>query len=291
LRKKTTIALGCAGIGLVLTLGACGKAPVDGHAMQAAPAAPALFKDSKALAMAAKAGTAKNKAVKFSATVEVAGHKITTAGEANYDGANTSMSATMDMLSMKMELRFVGGDLYLKMPAALMKQMGITKEWAEFSPEDLGSLGALLGGDTTKLAQQNDPSQALDQIQKSGSITSSDKTQLDGQPVSHYVLDLDVDKMMDNLPAGMPAEAKSKLEGKHIHIPAELWLNADQLPVQETMDMSAMMKPLVPSGSASSLGAMKMTMKYRDWGVPVTIQAPPAAQVQTGATLPGKQHI
>lgn len=282
------------GLALTLTLGACGKAPVDaGPALQTAPTSPALFRDSNALVTAAKAGTAKNKAVKFSSTMSVAGQEVTTSGEANYDGANTTVSTTTNTVGMTMEMRIVGGNLYLKMPAAAMKQLGVTKEWAEISLKDMGSLGALLGGgDANKLAQQNDPTDALEQIQKSGSIVSSDKTQLDGQAVSHYVLDLDVDKMMDNLPAAMPADAKAKLEGKHIHIPTELWLNADQLPVQEKMDMTAMMKPLLPAGSSqSALGAMKMTVKYSDWGVPVSIQAPPAAQVQTGAKLPGKQHI
>jgi hypothetical protein len=299
MRRK---ALAVAGLALVLTLAACGKAPESAPQLQTDPVAnAALFKDSSALVAAAKAGTAKSKSADFDAKIDNGTVSMTTTGQAEFDGQNTSMAMTMDVLGQSMEMRLLSGSVYMKLPAAAMKQMGVTKPWAKFSLSDLGSLGQAMGsGDVNKLAEQNDPSTTLEQIQKSGTIVSSDKTQLDGQPASHYVFDLDVAKMLDNLPAGVPAEAKSMLAGKNIHLPAELWLNNDQLPMQIKMDMTSMVQAIAPSAAAAkSIGSMKMTMKYTNWGSSVDIVAPPADQVQTGAKLPGtaggspttKKHI
>ncbi|MCU1684226.1 MAG: hypothetical protein JWQ81_4965 [Amycolatopsis sp.] len=301
MRRK---ALAVAGLALVLTLAACGKAPVSAPQLQTDPGANAsasLFKDSSALVAAAKAGTEKSKSVDFDAKIDIGTLSMTTTGQAKFDGQNTAMAMTMDVLGQSMEMRLLSGSVYMKLPSAAMKQMGVTKPWAEFSLSDLGSLGQAMGsGDINKLAEQNDPSTTLAQIQKSGTIVSSDKTQLDGQPASHYVFDLDVAKMLDNLPAGVPAQAKTMLAGKNIHMPAELWLNNDQLPLQIKMDMTSMVQAMAPSAAAAkSIGSMKMTMKYTNWGSSVDIVAPPADQVQTGAKLPGtaggapttKKHI
>jgi len=54
-----------------------------------------------------------------------------------------------------------------------------------------------------------------------------------------------------------------------------LKLPADQLPVQVTPDVG----PLLKAAGAPATGSTKSTVKYSDWGTPVSVRAPPADQV------------
>jgi hypothetical protein len=279
------IALTAGGLALVLALGACGGTtggtalPASGPGQDKAGST-ALFSDPHLLVAAAKAGTEKSKSAKFSMEMNAAGMSVKASGQGRFDGANTAMSMNMDLLGQQMEMRLIGGDMYMQMPASMRQTLGSTKPWTKVSLSDSSAAGKALSDSYNQLAEQNDPSKMLEQIQKAGTITKSEATTLDGQPANHYTIDVDFAKLADQMPAGLPAEAKSQLAGKNVHFPMDLWVNSDQLPMQIVMDMGALGKAM-GGAAAGQMGDMKMTMKYTDWGVPVNIEAPPADQVET----------
>ncbi len=77
------------------------------------------------------------------------------------------------------------------------------------------------------------------------------------------------------LPARVQEQIDAKIKGKNLVIAAELWLNKDTLPVQITTDQTALLQAIGAPGDGES----KTMTKYTEWGVPVTVTAPPADQV------------
>jgi len=187
-----------------------------------------------------------------------------------------------------MEMVFVNKALYMKLPESQRAHMDSAKPWIKVSADGTDPMSKSLGPILNKAASDNDPSKTLDKITKAGKITNSEQVPLDGQPTSHYTIDLDFAKMLDEATGQIPGaagdEVKNKLQGKDLHVPAELWLNSDQLPVQMVMDMSKVMS----AAGAPATGEAKTTVKYTDWGSAVDIHEPPADQVTDfGALMRG----
>jgi hypothetical protein len=280
---KTTLV--AAGAALVLTLTACstsGTAEPAGAGNQTQAGGGGLlaspFTDAIQLASASKQGTEQSKSAKFSMEGSAAGQTISATGAMAFDGANTKFSMTSTAAGETTEMRMVDKVMYIKLPADQQKQMGTDKSWAKISADGTDPVSQAMGSALSQSAEQSDPSKILDQVSKAGRIISSDQTQLNGEQVNHYKVELDIAKALDQFTGQIPAAAREqvneKLKGKDLKIPAELWLNKDNLPVQVTMDQGPMMQALgAPAGDA------KFTMKYSDWGTQVDVTAPPADQV------------
>ncbi|MFG1639705.1 hypothetical protein ACGFMK_05420 [Amycolatopsis sp. NPDC049252] len=285
MRKTTLVAAGAA---LVLTLTACsgnaatgtaqpaganGQSQADGGSGLASP-----FTDAIKLASASKQGTEKSKSAKFTMESSVGGQSMTASGAMSFDGANTKMSMTSSAAGQETEIRILDGAFYIKMPAEQAKQLGSGKQWIKFAPGGDDPFSQMLGS-SSQSAEQSDPSKILDQVSKTGRIVSSDQTELNGQKVNHYVVEMDVAKSVDEFTKSMPEATRAKvaetLKGKDVKIPAEFWLDKDNLPVQVTMDQGPLMQAMGVPGADSS----KFTMKYTDWGTQVDVVAPPADQV------------
>ncbi|WP_206790141.1 hypothetical protein [Amycolatopsis sp. MtRt-6] len=285
MRKTTLVAAGAA---LVLTLTACSGGSTTGTAQPAAAgeqtqaqsqglASP--FTDAIQLASASKQGTVKSKSAKFTMEGSAAGQSMTASGAMSMEETDTKFSMTTTAGGETTEMRLVDKVMYIKLPASDQKEMGTDKAWAKISADGSDPLSQAMGGMLSQSAEQSDPSKMLDQISKTGRIISSDQTELNGEKVNHYKVELDVAKAIDQFTAQVPAAARDKLtdmlKGKDIKLPAELWLNKDNLPVQVTMDQGPMMQALGAPGGTDA----KFTMKYTDWGTQVDVAAPPADQV------------
>lgn len=282
MRKTTLVAAGAA---LVLTLTACSgnsgtaePAAAGGQTQAESKGLASPFTDAVQLASASKQGTEKSKSAKFTMEGSAAGQKLTASGAIAMDETDTKFSMTSTAAGQTTEMRLVDKVMYIKLPAEEQKQVGTDKTWAKISADGNDPLSQAMSGVLSQSAEQSDPSKMLDQVSKAGRIISSDQTELNGQKVNHYKVELDVAKAIDQFTGQVPAAERDKLtdmlKGKDVKIPAELWLDKDNLPVQVTMDQGPMMQALgAPAGDA------KMTMKYSDWGTQVDVTAPPADQV------------
>jgi hypothetical protein len=269
--KNALLAVG--GVALAVTISACGAETVSGQASPSGSAT--LFGNAQELVRAASTKTGQEKTAKFTLTESVGQQQITGHGEGRYDGPNTALDMNMAVLGQDMEVRFVDKTVYIKLPAAATAQLSGGKPWGRVAA---GNPMAQALGATTQQAQQNDPSKILDQIQQAGTITRSEQTTLDGQPTSHYWVDIDFAKAAASFGAnaGLPADQLQKLAGQIKTIPVQLWLNSDSLPVQITEDLTAISQA---AGAPASAQPVNLTLRYSDWGTPVDVQAPPADQV------------
>ncbi|MEC3980686.1 hypothetical protein [Amycolatopsis sp. H20-H5] len=273
MRGKKLVAIGAAAM---LALTACGAGDNGNGLALAKP-----FADVIQLVAAAKDGAAKSKSSKIDFVAGTGAEGMTATGAGVFDGANSKFALVTDSAGEKSEMRYVDRVIYVKLSEAQLKQMGATTPWIKISPDATDPFSKVFSQIMTKAVEQSDPTRTLEQVEKAGKIVSSDQTQLNGEPVNHYVVDLDVQKSIEQFTGDLPAEVRSKitdmLKGKDIHLPGELWLNKDQLPVQVKMDSSAL--AAVTSKKAVAPGAGIVTTKYTDWGSPVDVAAPAADQV------------
>lgn len=270
--RKPAVLVGA--FALTIALAGCGST-VSGHPRTGSDGAGStgFFSSALDLYNASSQQTDKSKSAKFTVSSAMGGQQITGQGSGNFDGADSQMQMSMTVGPMQEELRYLDNTMYMQVPEQYRAQLTSGKPWGKASPDS--AIGKQMGA---AQAQNNDPRKMLEQIKDAGTIKSSEKTTLDGQEVTHYVIDLDFDKAMAKLAdaGGLPEAQLEQLKGKVPPIPVEVWLNSDQLPVQLTEDMSGVLKA---TGAPAAMSSMKMTMKYTDWGAPVSVEAPPADQV------------
>ncbi|MGH3517072.1 MAG: hypothetical protein ACRDQ7_06560 [Haloechinothrix sp.] len=189
------------------------------------------------------------------------------------------MSMIADLGGQQMEIRYVDKTMYIKMPPG-MPGTGPSKQWMKISPGGKDQLSQMLGN-LEQLADQNDPSTVLTQIEQAGTVTASEPTELNAQPATRYAIDLQLAKLAEQSAGGMSGESLKQLQQAGVtSLPMELWLNEGNLPVQIRLDMT---KALAAAGQQQGgnppQGKAMMTTKFADWGAHVDVKAPPAEQV------------
>ncbi|MEW2504718.1 MULTISPECIES: hypothetical protein [unclassified Amycolatopsis] len=280
--RRTTFVV-AAGAALALVLTGCGAKGQNGTASGAGDkpelglAAP--FQNVLELSAASKQVTQKSKSAKVSLVANAAGKTVTAQGDYLFQPGNIELSLTETVEGQQVELRIVDKTLYVKVPPGEASQLGTDKPWLKITPGADDALSQAMSGSMGSTSQASDPTEVLDRVAEAGRILSSDQTTLDGEKMNHYKVQLDLDKILDKVTDFLPAAAKAKLEqqvkGKHIMLPTELWVDKNQLPRQITMDETA----LTQAEGTGGTGLGKSTLKYSDWGTPVTITAPPADQI------------
>ncbi|RZQ60719.1 hypothetical protein [Amycolatopsis suaedae] len=257
-------------LALAVTLTGCGNIGTEGQA---------LFGDTQELVRVASGKTQEVSSAKYTFEMSMLGQQFTGSGQGRFGQADVAMSMTMQVMGQTMEMRVVDRVMYMKLPPGAGAS---DKPWVKVSADGTDPMSKSIGEMLDMSAKQSDPRKMLEYVQQAGTITRSEKTQLDGQEVSHYWIDIDMAKAGDQLPPGMTKDMFEQMKGKLGVVPMELWLNGDQLPVQVTMDLSSVMKAALEQQGMSpdqAGGGGKMTMKFSEWGAPVTVEAPPAAEV------------
>ncbi|OLT46529.1 hypothetical protein BJF85_16880 [Saccharomonospora sp. CUA-673] len=280
--RKTSLAAGAAALALVLAGCGGGEESADGGNGGNGNGGDSgsvgqLFQDAGALAEAASQNTSDQKTAKFDMTVSMGQEQMTYEGEGEF-GDEQRVKMTMDMGGQQIETIMIGQTMYM--------QAG---PQGQYMKADMSEMAGQQGG--AQAAEMNDPTRLLEFVQQAGEITGSERANLEGEPTTHYTVDLDFQKMAEEMGA-MAGPAAQQLQGVDANIPMELWLNGDELPVKITMDMSELMKQAMEQSGAGgnnpmAANGMTMEMNYRDWGAPVNVEEPPADQVQE-APAPGQ---
>ncbi|WP_181776496.1 hypothetical protein [Amycolatopsis pittospori] len=268
---------------LALTITGCGARQAEttgGKGGELALATP--FTDALGLVEAAKAGTRKTKSSKSTIDTAIGGSRVKGTIVALYDGVDSKLTANMSSDGEQVEMRLVDRVLFIKMGPAEQADLKTDKPWAKIELESENPRAKAAGKALTKSFEMGDPAKQLELVEKTGRIISSEQTRLNGVPVNHYFVEFDARKQlnlflgeMGELPADKRAEIERRFEGKDLRIPAELWLNAEQLPLKMTIDMTGFMKAM---GAPADVDA-KSTYDYSDWGTDVPVSVPPAGEV------------
>jgi hypothetical protein len=185
------------------------------------------------------------------------------------------------------ETRFVNGVLYERLPGDLISRLSGGKPWISLDVTKLSQQG---GGSLQQLMTDSpsDPTQMLGFLQGVGSASKVGPDTVDGVPTTHYNVTIDLDKASARQ-SGAGKQAIQTLEdeiGSH-SLPAQVWIDNQgrlrKITMQETL--SGMPATTDAHGtdqsSAPSTGhvSFSFTATLSDFGVPVTVTAPPADQV------------
>ncbi|MBE1575986.1 hypothetical protein ACFORH_03110 [Amycolatopsis roodepoortensis] len=191
--------------------------------------------DAAQLASAAAASTQKARSSKIALeTTADDGRKVVVTSSGLYEGPNSKFSMVAEIAGEKRDLIFADGVLYYHLSDTQVQELKTGKEWVKITADGKDALSAANGALMTHVVETMDPTRTIDRIAKTGKVTKSGQADVNGTAATHYVLDL----------GGAPAE---------------VWLDAEQRPVQVSMG--------------------KATVKYESWASDVVIIAPPPEAV------------
>jgi hypothetical protein len=182
------------------------------------------------------------------------------------------------MLSMQspvgMTAIFLPPKAYIKVSGAPGGSMPAGKSWIAM---DVGGLGGLAGSVAGPFGGSADPADLLASLTAvSSSVTKLGASTVRGVPVTGFRVIIDPAKEAARLPgperAGFLAFARALGPGA---IPVDVWLDGQNLVRRVTLSVR------VPGGAGEPAGTrLAETTDYYDFGVPVRISAPPAAEVE-----------
>lgn len=183
-----------------------------------------------------------------------------------------SMSMGGQDLPGGMQLRFVDKTIYLK-SALLQKLGGSSKPWIKFDVSKLGQKSGVNFDQLLKTAQdQANPVTYTKMFTTSKDVKKVGPQTVRGVQTTHYTGTVDLTKAFSKLDPKARKSAESQLkELKHVKF--DLFTDDQQLP-----------RKIVMHGNGSGT-KYSTTLLYSDFGQPVHVAAPPAAQTTDGTKL------
>ncbi len=186
-----------------------------------------------------------------------------------------------DPSKWKLEMRLDGDVAYMRMPF-LESELPAGKEWVSI---DLAKAARLHGaelGDLQSLANGSDPRQTLEYLRAvAGEVTHVGDETVRGVRTAHYFAVLDSQKLLAQAAAqanqpGLLDQFES-FGGGMANIPVDVWVDENRLLRRMTMQLS------MTSGDQEAAGSM--AFELFDYGKPVSVQAPAAADVVDALSL------
>ncbi|WP_067487324.1 LppX_LprAFG lipoprotein [Actinomadura hibisca] len=172
------------------------------------------------------------------------------------------------------EARIVGDYMYLKMPALASRNGG--KPWARIS---LTSAGQAAGGMNLKQmldqSKQQNPAEQTKMLTASKDVREVGTENVGGVQTRHYTGTVSPQEALAKLdPQNRAAMEKTYAQLGNAPIAFDLWVGDDSLPRKMVNKLQTQM------------GAVNTTMVFSDYGKPVDVAAPPAAETGT-PNIPG----
>jgi len=252
-----------------LALAGCAGESSQRDGAQAKPDVLTLLRtEATASLQNAAAKTEKSKSLAFKMEMAVQGRQVTGEGELSY-GPPLAMSMTMDMPPLgTIESRLVGNVQYVKMPPRAQGSVG--KPWIKL---DLAQVAEAAGIDTSQLTKQLencDPAKQIKMLLAGGNLRVVGEETIDGVKTVHYAGTVPLDDYLDQVPAATRAKAKANLDKAGVkEIATELWVDEQYQPRRVELAM----------------GEVDIRTTYTDYGKPVNVVAPPAAETMDLADL------
>ncbi|WP_253885500.1 hypothetical protein [Actinokineospora diospyrosa] len=250
-----------------LSLTACDSASpqATGGTVAAAPGqGKSAFDTLRGLTDAVKAKSTTAKSAHFTFIGSAAGQEFK--GEGDYTfGTTPGMQMTIDTPEGAVSMRLVDPIVYIKTP----QELEPGKPWLKLDLNDKDNPLAATLGKSLESARQTDPTKTLEQLADVSEITGVKDEEVNGQKTTRYSLTVDVAKLKGKAAGmGMDPDSIAEIEKAGVKsVPADVWVNADSLPVRYVMEFPVKSEKV------------KIQADYSDWGKAVDITAPPADQV------------
>lgn len=205
-------------------------------------------------------------------------------GFAGAFGGNAPDELT-DPSKWQLELRLDGTVAFMRVPF-LASELPSGKEWVRVDLTKAAQLQGMDLADIQSFAKGSDPRETLDYLRSvSGKLTQIGTEEVRGVPTMHYFAAVDWKKALaraarESGQQGFLAQFQS-MPSAVASIPVDVWVDADNLVRRMTMSFS-FSSPGQPEQAKASI-----EMELFDYGQPVTVETPRAADVVDASALPG----
>ncbi|MDV6012888.1 hypothetical protein [Haloechinothrix sp. LS1_15] len=257
-------------LALALALSACGNGD-DGEDIEDPDSAAGI-------AQAAMERAIEEESAAFEFALDVAGEGVTGQGHGSYTDEGTALDVSIDAGEDHAEVRLLEEALYLKLPEEVQGMMGVDAPWINLAENP--QLAQMMTG-IDDMARQGDPAQSLSQLEQAGTVTGSEETEVNGEAVTRYAIEVELAGLTDNLPAGLTQEALQPLQEAGVEsYTTELAITEDNLPAQVEMDLTELYAAMSELGDQPAPeSASSLTVTFADWGESVDITAPPEDEI------------
>ncbi|MFL6124982.1 hypothetical protein [Actinophytocola sp.] len=255
---------------LAVTLGACGGNDNGGSSTKTTGGnEPAAAMNLVDLAKSLGEKTEKASTAHMKLTADAAGVSMNGEGDLKFGASDAAISMDLTTSEGSISMILLDSVLYMKLPQELTPG----KPWIKIDSSSNSAMAKALGSMNEQLSKSVDPRATLQQFQKAGEITDSNEEEIDGKKVTHYKINVDVQKMVDQqTDPTAKAEMQKAIDAGMKNMPVEVWIDKEGLPARFAIEMAS------PNGSGGT-AKVKMQADYTDWGKPVDIAAPPADQI------------
>ena len=192
-------------------------------------------------------------------------------------GGGQAPKELTDASKWKLEMRMDGTVAYMRLPF-LASELPDGKEWVLLDLAKAAQLRGMDFGDMQSFAKGSDPRQTLDYLRSiSGELTNLGTEEVRGVPTTHYFAAVDWQKALaraarDSGQAGVLAQLQN-MPAAVASVPVDVWVDADNLVRRMKMAFS------FGTAGQSEQAKASIDMELFDYGRPVTVEAPPAADV------------
>lgn len=261
--RKVSIAIAVTGVAVALA--ACSSATPSSTSSAPATSSSsssdrAAGVDSAAFVAQATAATDKAQTVKVKESMSLLGIAITANGVAKLGDQTADADVTSDTPLGPVQVIIVNGDVYTKG----LSRGNPSKPWTKNAGESKEIAAAL---------KQADPRLALKMFSDVGTLKQVGTETVNGVSATHYSVTVELAKVAKQHPE--LADILDLLIQNGVKTQSvQLWVDSQKRPVR--ISMSAQLPN--PAHSGSMINSTQ-SVDFTDWGVPVTIQAPPADQV------------
>jgi hypothetical protein len=111
------------------------------------------------------------------------------------------------------------------------------------------------------------PTDFGDFLKHAGDVRDKGETTVNGTRVTHYAGTVSANELAEDTGGETAKRMRTLLAGKDIDLPIEAWVDERDRPVRIAVNVDA------PDGS------IRMTTDILEYGVPIDVEAPPAAEV------------
>ena len=238
---------------------ASATSPAASPATSSAPAG----EDAKALAARVVAAMSAKRTATVSMTADSPAGQTTGSGAVEF-GPTTHMSMRVVAGATTMNLVLLDEVMYVKASGLP------TDKWIKVSAGATDRLSQALAP-TLRSISSNASVEAMLAGYDGVPVTRGGTSTLDDVTVTEYTYALDAAALTKGIPEDLRAQAGAELDGATGT--TTMWVDAEGLvrKVLATVDLRS--------------GTTRTTLRYTDWGAPVTIEAPPAAQTVDAASV------
>lgn len=158
---------------------------------------------------------------------------------------------------------------YLRLPPA-KGEKAERRPWVRVDPGSTDPAGMRLASLAATLTESADPTRTLSRYAGATQISGATPDVIDGDPAVRYAIVVDLAKAAaQQTDPVMKAQLEQQVRAGLASVASTLWVDAMNRPVRSAVRQNL-----------PGIGTLSITGSYRDWGQPVEIDAPPAAQVR-----------